>query len=246
MSNKNNKGMIWLVILSILLGTLMSYQIKQDVDLYDIVSLKSLQNMKNDINNLYKEIEEIKELIETRKAELETLQNVLNDDDADVSELLINEINEMKLIAGLEDVQGPGIRIVISDNDDEEIIGAGIDDDIIHDGDIQILLNDLRRAGAEAISINGQRVLSRSEIKCAGPTIRVNGRSSANPFVITAIGDPKLLSAAINAPGTYGWQLREIYKLGVETVVSDNVYVPRYYWKDADFQFIKPIEEGEE
>lgn len=240
-----NDSTIWLIIFSVLLGVLLSFQMKQNIDDYDLVSLKSIQIMKNDINNMGKEIEDIKELIEKRKQELETLENLINDEDTDISEHLLNGIKELRLISGLDDVQGPGIRVVIADNEDEDIVGIDINADIIHDADIQILINDLRKAGAEAISINGQRVMSKSEIKCAGPTIRVNGRSSANPFVITAIGDPKLLYAAINAPNTYGWQLREVHKLRVDAIIKDNVYVPRYYWLDQEFKYAKPRKEGE-
>lgn len=242
---EKKSSIVWLIFFSVLLGVLLSFQMKQNIDDYDLVSLKSIQIMKNDINNMNKEIEDIKELIIKKEKELEELEELINNEETDISEHLLNGIKEIKLIAGLEDVQGPGVRVLIADNEDEDIVGAEINEDIIHDADIQILLNDLRKAGAEAISINGQRVMSRSEIKCAGPTIRVNGRSSANPFIITAIGDPKLLYAAINAPNTYGWQLREIYKLRVEAIIKDNVYVPRYYWTDQEFKYAKPKKEGE-
>lgn len=245
MSEKKNGGMAWLIILSVFLGVLLSFQMKQNIDDYDLVSLRSIQIMKNDIINIRKEIEDIKESSEKRKKELVKLESVINDDEADISEFLIDEISELKLIAGMEDVQGPGIWVILNDNQDEEIVGFGIDDDVIHDADIQNILNDLRKAGAEAISINGQRVMSRSEIKCGGPTIRVNSRSSAPPFVIKAIGDPKLLYAAINAPNSHGWAMREVYKLRVETVMKDNVKVPKYYWADQEFKYAKPKKEGE-
>ena len=245
MSNQNNSGIIWLIILSILLGVLLSLQMKQNIDDYDLVSLKNIQMMKNEINNIRKEMDDIKELTENKKKELEKLKTVIDDEDEDISELLQDEIDKLKLVSGLEDVQGPGIRIIIDDNKDEAVVGEQINDDIVHDADIQIILNDLRKAGAEAISINGQRVMSRSEIKCGGPIIRVNGRSSAPPFVITAIGDPKLLYAAINAPNTHGWLLREVHKLRVEALMKDNVYVPKYYWAEQDFKYAKPKKEGE-
>lgn len=245
MGEKKNVGMMWLIILSVFLGVLLSFQMKQNIDDYDLVSLRTIQTLKNDINNIYLEIDDIEELTEKRKKELAKLESVINDEEADISELLIDEIKELKLIAGMEDVQGPGIRVILADNEDEDIVGEQINDDIVHDATIQILLNDLRKAGAEAISINGQRVMSGSEIKCGGPTIRVNGRSSAPPFVITAIGDPKLLYAAISAPNTYGWILKEVYKLRVEAIMKDNVKVPKYYWANQGFKYAKPKKEGE-
>lgn len=242
-SNKN--GLFWLVIFSILLGVLLSFQMKQNIDDYDLVSLKNLQTMKNEINNIRKEIDDIKGLTENRKKELANLETVINDEEADISIHLIDEINKLKLTSGLDDAQGPGIMLIIDDNQEEEIVGWGINDDIVHDADIQIILNDLRKAGAEAISINGQRVMSRSEIKCGGSIIRVNGRSSAPPYVIKAIGDPKLLYAAISAPNTYGWVLKEVRMLRFEAMAKDNVSVPKYYWADQDFKYAKQKEEGE-
>ena len=237
-------GKISLFILSIVLGTLLSIQMKRDIDDYNLVSLNSIQMMKNEIDNVHKEIDDLNKLIDKKKKELKEFEDAI-DDTGDAVDVLQKEIDEAKLLAGLEDVQGPGIRVIVADNDDREIIGSNINEDIIHDSDIQILLNDLRRAGAEAISINGQRVLSRSEVKCGGPIIRINNRSSANPFVITAIGDPKVLYAAINAPNSHGWILREVFKIKVETVIKDNVYVPKYYWNDPSFKYAKPIKEGE-
>jgi len=242
--NKQIFEKISLVILSILLGALISTQFKRDITDYDLVSINSIEYMKNEINNASKEIDDLKKIIEKKESELEEFENAI-DKSGNATDILKNEINEAKMLAGLEDVQGPGIRIILADNEDKEVIGENIYEDIIHDLDVQIILNDLRKAGAEAISINGQRVISSSEVKCGGPIIRINGRSSANPFVITAIGDPKVLSAAINAPESHGWILREVYKIRVETIIKDNVYVPRYYWTDSNFKYIKPIKEGE-
>ncbi len=65
-------------------------------------------------------------------------------------------------------MEGPGISIKMYDNPDSQIVGLDINDDVIHDVDILNILNDLKIAGAEAISINGERVVSNSEIKCGG------------------------------------------------------------------------------
>jgi len=242
---KNNNGMVWLIILFVLLGVLISFQMKLNIDDYDLVTLKNLQTMKNDSNNMRKEIEDLKGLIENRKKELAKLESVIKDDEGDISIHLMDEIKKLKLIAGLDDAQGPGIMLLIDDNQEEEIVGWGIEDDIVHDADIQVILNDLRKAGAEAISINGQRVMSKSEVKCGGSIIRVNGRSSAPPFVIKAIGDPKLLYAAISAPNTYGWIMKEVRLLRFEAMTKDNISVPKYYWAEQDFKYSKQKEEGE-
>ena len=63
------------------------------------------------------------------------------------------------------------------------------------------VINELRAAGAEAISINGERLVSTSEIRCAGPTLSVNNNRSAPPYVILAIGNPSNLASALKLRG---------------------------------------------
>jgi len=58
-------------------------------------------------------------------------------------------------------------------------------------------------AGAEAISINGERVTATTNIRCGGPTINIDGKRHAAPFIIRAIGDPKALEASALAPDSY-------------------------------------------
>lgn len=73
--------------------------------------------------------------------------------------------------------------------DSGKILEPGVNPNLylVHDEDILKVVNELRAAGAEAISINGQRLIANSEIICSGPTIRVNRRPLAPPFVIKAL-----------------------------------------------------------
>lgn len=221
---------------SLILGILLSNQIKQGINNESLISLSSIEAVGNEIENSKHEIESLNKSIEHKKMDLEKLKNAIKGDSGDIEKHVSQEIENLKLIGGLKNIEGPGVRIVIADNEDKEIVGESIQDDIIHDSEIQVILNDLKRAGAEAISINGQRVLSKSEVKCGGPIIRINGKSSINPFVITAIGDPKSLYASINAPQSLGWTLREVFNKRVEVEVKDNVFIPKYMYN---------IEEGD-
>jgi uncharacterized protein YlxW (UPF0749 family) len=74
---------------------------------------------------------------------------------------------------------------------------------VIHDADILNIVNELRAAGAEAISINDERVTATSNIRCGGPTINIDGKRHAVPFVIKAIGNPRTLEAGATAPSGY-------------------------------------------
>lgn len=241
--NKKTTQKLMLFFTSLILGIILITNIQLDLDDYEEVSLKSVQNMRKDIENYKQQISDLNMLIKKAEDEIERYNTALLNDD-DVADVVSEEIENTKFVAGLKDVQGPGIIVVISDSEADVEIGDNINDLLVHDLDVQRLVNDLKVAGAEAISIKGQRVLSTSEIECNGPTIRINGRTYSIPFNIKAIGDPKVLNAAVSAPGTYGFKLKDIYGLRVETSLSNFVLIPKYDG-DIDFEYAKPIKEGE-
>ncbi len=213
-----------------------------NIELFTPVTVKSLQSTKAEITSVNNEITELNRIIKAKEEELSILENIAKGDE-NIINILSEDIKYNKLHSGRVSLEGPGITIKMYDNPDERWLGFDLNDDIIHDVDILNIINDLRIAGAEAISVNGERVLSTSEIQCAGPTIRINGRSSATPFVIKAIGDPKLLFASVNAPGTYGYILK-IYNIGFETYVEDSVYIPAYNGLFT-YNYAKPLGEGD-
>lgn len=240
---KINRTNLAVLGLSIILGIILAVQIKQKVPQMIPATLKSIENTKNEINALNKEIEELKIMIKDKEEKIETYESIV-DGDENIVDLLQEELKKNKAVAGFETVKGPGIIIKMEDNMDENAFGQSLDLDLIHDADVLRIINDLRVAGAEAISINGQRVLSISEIKCGGPVIRINGKSVGVPIYIKAIGDPQLLSAAINAPNTYGYALKTIDQIVIETSVEDEITIPAYSGM-FEFKYAKPVKEGD-
>ena len=93
------------------------------------------------------------------------------------------------MVAGLTDVEGPGVSVILNDSKAENTTGDEADY-LIHDSDLLSVINELRDAGAQAISFNGERILATSEVRCAGSVVMVNGKRFAAPFIIYAIGDP--------------------------------------------------------
>lgn len=231
--------------LSLILGLLISTQLGQKLERYNLVSLSSMQMMKNEIEDSKNEIENLNSLIDERTKKLTDLREAIEDNNTTLENYINEEIESLKLIGGTKDTRGPGITIIIGDNEDRSMIGDSIQDDIIHDSEIQIILNDLKNAGAEAISINGERVIYKSEVKCGGPIIRINGKSSANPFVIDVIGNPKLLYSSVTAKESFGWTLKEVYNKKVEVKIKDNIYISKYSWTDSNFKYVSPIKEGD-
>lgn len=91
--------------------------------------------------------------------------------------------------AGLSAVTGPGLRVSLDDSKlDVPPSGASVNDLVIHSQDVQAIVNALWRSGAEALSINGQRLVSTSAVLCVGNTLLLNGTVHSPPYVISAVG----------------------------------------------------------
>lgn len=104
--------------------------------------------------------------------------------------------NKLQILTGELPVRGPGLFITLKDSQyipTEE----NANQYIVHDRHIQLVINELYSAGAEAISINGQRIFSDSFVTCVGPVISVDGTQYPAPFVIEAIGEPDTLQDSL-------------------------------------------------
>ncbi len=116
---------------------------------------------------------------------------------------LSDDLSKAQFLAGLTDVKGPGIVVTLNDSKKPASpMPAGFTPpNLIHDTDIGSVINELKAAGAEAISVNDQRIVAVSPVRCAGPTIFVNNTPQTPPYVIKAIGNPRTLYTAIELPG---------------------------------------------
>ena len=110
---------------------------------------------------------------------------------------------ELAADAGLEPVHGPGLTITLNDAQ-RDANGrfprdASPDDLVVHQQDIQAVLNALWSAGAEAIQMQDQRIIATSVARCVGNTLLLNGRTYSPPYTVTAIGDATAMQAALAA-----------------------------------------------
>ena len=132
----------------------------------------------DELKEKYEESQEIVEEYQTSSATNSTLISSMR-----------NQINTLSLLAGTTDVTGEGIIITLYD-------GSGANS-LVHDSDVLTVVNELRVAGAEAISVNDQRIITTSAIRCVGSVIQVNYQKVAAPFVIKAIGNAQYLESAM-------------------------------------------------
>ena len=107
------------------------------------------------------------------------------------------ELNINNTALGLTDVSGQGVIVTLKDNQGVTNENIGITDDIrsylVHDANLREIVRKLKISGAEAISINDERIVNDTSIICSGNVIRVNDKKVSSPFEIKAIGSPELL-----------------------------------------------------
>ena len=152
---------------------------------------------------------------------------------------------DLRLRAGLTPLVGEGVIVRMDDSTASSKAGENPNLYVIHDDDLLRVINELRAAGAEAISLNGQRLIGTSEIRCAGPTLSVNNVRSAPPFIIHAIGDKHALEGAIKMRGGVAETLK-VWGIQMETETHDRVYVPAYKGTTKHTYAQEALEEEEE
>ena len=198
-------------------GTTISTNAKEN-ELRDAV-LKA----KEKYDNLYEELERMENQLETERTN--STQN-----NGELTELE-NTIKQGNKILGLSEVTGHGLIITVDDNDKIALNDWIFDPNwlIVHDTDLINIINELKNAGAEAISINDQRIVTTSAIECDGNVIKINGVKLGAPFEIKAIGFPETL-INIDRFGGYIQILRETRKLKVSVEKSDKekIIIPKY------------------
>ena len=143
----------------------------------------------------------------------------------------LNEsLQEAKQLAGLTPVTGPGLVIELRDSTLRAPSNRVWDQErfIIHDVDLQQVVNEVLAAGAEAVALNDQRYTARTAIRCVGPVIQVNGTPISMPFRVQVIGDPKLLGAALSLPGGLLDGLRWVDKQMCKVEKRQRLHLPGY------------------
>lgn len=140
---------------------------------------------------------------------------------------LAGQFRDAQIAAGLVDLEGPGVIFTLNDSTQHIPGTTNASAYLIHDTDLLSAINELNNAGAEAISLNGERIVATSDIRCIGSTVIVNGNRYGPPFVIRAIGNPAQLETALRMPGGLMEKLT-IYGINMNLQRSDSIFIPRY------------------
>ena len=223
---KNKNAYIAIAIVCVVLSAAITVQIRTMKNESSVVSqsfansqLKdSLLEWKEKAENAEKELEKsTKELEEIRKSSTANSNN---------SEEKQKELAKYNKLLGLTDVSGNGIILTVSDSNAESTT-MDLNNLLVHDTDLRNLINELANAGAEAISINDERIVSNTCITCAGNVIQINGKKVGSPFIIKAIGNQESLYGAITRPGGYTYMLKA-RSVQIESKKTNNISIPKY------------------
>lgn len=226
MKTKLKKGKITMIItiaiacFALALIMTMQFKIVNETDITAIENMRETelrtelanwQEKYNEVNSQYEEtISRIDEYKKTSQSNEET-------------EKLVNqELDNINLLLGNTDVQGQGIEITINETNNEEIEKISADD-------LLLIINSLKQAGAEAISINDERIVNMTDIvyiEAAG-IIRVNGQRVLDPYTIKAIGNQTYLESAMLGNGG---QIDSMKKVGQDVKIEkkDNIKITKY------------------
>ena len=154
--------------------------------------------------------------------------------DDDAVKRLQADVERLRDPAGLVERTGPGVQVTLSDAPDEVIDTSPVEDKllVVHQQDIQAVVNALWKGGAEAVTVQGQRVISTTGIKCEGNQVLLQGIPYPQPYVIEAVGDAGELTSAI-ADDAYLQIYREQsddpeISVGWDLEIEDDVSAPAY------------------
>jgi uncharacterized protein YlxW (UPF0749 family) len=144
------------------------------------------------------------------------------------------KIERLRDPAGLEPRRGPGVTIVLSDAP-EDVINSTTGDVnplLVHQQDIQAVVNALWKGGASAVTIQGQRVVSTTGIKCEGNSVQLQGVPYPQPYVIQAVGDQSALSSAVDSDSYVAGYRRDAanpeISVGWDLALDNSVTAPGY------------------
>ena len=237
---------IIIFVICFLLSFVVTVQVRTvNVNNADILRLKKENELRDEINqwkdaynNLASKNTELnKKIEEYRNASLES---------SDDGELIKKELNEANIIAGLIPVKGKGVRIEVDVEKvlEEIALNAGKYDSnvsLIQDTDIMSIINELVMYGAEAVSVNGQRITNLTSIKSVGPQIRINGVNTSAPFIIEAIGDPDTLATSI---ALKDGKIDELRNLKIDITITEEELELHGYEGIVNLKYSMPLVEG--
>ena len=212
--------LILTIAIFIQIKTVESITNEEGISLNDNAELKDeVLKWRQEYNDVYKQLEEVESRLEEVRTQATTNSGVDMEKE--------NEIKKNNELLGLTEVKGSGVIIRLDENreaNEEEIID--VNSYLVHDGDLIHIVNELYNVGADAISINGKRIVNTTSIMCDGNIIRVNGEIVGVPIEIKAICYPQALYNLTRKGGYLSLMVSGGVIVEIEN--SDDITIPKY------------------
>jgi len=229
------KGRLEITIICIIIGIMIVMQMKSIRNLGGLVTTQRADQMLIELNQLEKENEALQQKNAELEIDISAFENEASDSNTFVEKIL-SDVDAAKDKAGYTDLEGPGIIITLDYKDTD-----GYDPFQQKSELLLLLVNELNAAGAEAISINDERIVNSSEIRLAGSHININGKKNTYPYVFKVIGDIATLKSAINIRDGI-LDTMEYNYMDVEVEESEKISINKYNGT-LNFKYAKPVTE---
>lgn len=213
-----HKVMIFMIMVILGVITVLLFKVSQG-SMDSILTTAEFKDKNDQRLKLLSDVERLEEENVQMREKLDTYREALRNDEISIAEIE-RELIRNKALAGSMKVTGSGIVITMQDG---EMTSGDEKNEVlnylrtIHNTDMLKIINELRNSGAEAIAINGERILETSEVYCSWAFITINGEKLPAPFVIEVIGDTDMLRSYLASD--YGF-VRMIGYRGVKVEVT--------------------------
>lgn len=242
---KKISGMVVIGLLALFIGLVISIQITttQGSDYGGLIPYAKAQGYLEELKQVRAEKDiALQELNELEK-KLEKIEAEKANEDFFLANL-VSDLEKYKMAAGTVDVKGPGVIITVDDPIPTDEYTGDHSVIMLRYELLLSLVNKLKEAGAEAISINGQRIIVTTEISLAGNNVNINTVPTAPPYIIKAIGNPDTIESTLTIRFGIIEQMKN-FGLRIQIEQKDEVEIPRFSGI-LKFRYAKPVEAEEE
>lgn len=241
---KKISGMIVIGLMALFIGLVLSIQITttQGSDPGGLVPLAKAQGYEVELKKVRAEKDNAMQQLVELEDRIEKIEKEKADEDFFLKGV-VSDLEKYKMAAGVVDVVGPGVIVTVEDPLPTEEYADEYSVIMLRYELLLSLVNKMKDAGAEAISINGQRIIATTEISLAGDNVNINTVPTAPPYIIKAIGNPDTIESTLTIRFGIIEQMKS-YDLRIGIKKYDEVEVPRYSGI-IKYRYAKTVEKEE-
>ncbi len=241
---KKYSGMIVIGLLALFIGLVISIQLTttQGSDQGGLVPVAKAQGYLEQLKQVRVEKDAAVQQLNELEERLDKIEKEKSDEDFFLKGV-VSDLEKYKMAAGVIDVKGSGVVVTVDDPLPTEEFSDEYSVIMLRYELLLGLVNRMKDAGAEAIAINGQRIIATTEISLAGENVNINTVPTAPPYIIKAIGNPETIESTLTIRFGVIEQMKS-YGLRIDIEQMDELEVPRYSGI-IKYRYAKPVEEEE-